>query len=224
MAIESVDITPGSGKKVAVDEIVVGPDTLVVQVIKLMLGSDGENGLLLDAGQAVMASSMPVVLASDQWPALDAAISGLLVRNGAKANLNEPTAVGADGRAVDLWADRYGRLVCLSGHANPEPPASANLVADGDVIAAPGAGLSLYICKGSIHNRAAAAITVALQEGSGGTERWRAELASEGGGASFDFGSRGWKIGDNVSFYLDILAGASPDIDVNVTEYYIAPV
>lgn len=148
------------------------------------------------------------------------AVNPLLI--GGYASEDEPTAVSADADAVRAWFDRTGRQVVLLGHADPEPPLSVNLTADGTVIGAPGASLSLYIRKGSIHNRSAAAQTVALEDGSGGTERWVAELAADGGGSIFDFGDRGWKLTANTLLALDCKAGASPDIDVNVTDYYIA--
>lgn len=142
---------------------------------------------------------------------------------GARANANEPTAVSADGDAVHLWADLYGRLVVLPGHPNPEAPVSVNATASGNttVIAAPGSGLRLYICKGSIINGGSANVVAQLQDGAGGTARWAAELASEGGGALFDFGARGWGLTANT--LLNVNLGAAGDVRVNVTEYYIAP-
>lgn len=153
----------------------------------------------------------------------DAAVSGNPVRIAAKGNTNEPTAVSTDGDTVDLWSDLLGRLVILSGHPNPEPPVSVNATASGNttVIAAPGASLSLYINKVSVHNRDASNRLVALQDGAGGTTRWRAELASEGGGSLIDFGARGWKLTANT--LLNANLDAAGNVDVNVTEYYIAP-
>lgn len=152
----------------------------------------------------------------------DAAVGGNPVLVGARANANEPTAVSADGDAVHLWADLLGRLVVLPGHPNPEAPVTVNATASGNttVIAAPGASLSLYICKGSIVVGGTENVTVKLQDGASGTDRWAAELASEGGGAMFDFGPRGWKLTANT--LLNVNLGAASDVRVNVTEYYIA--
>lgn len=61
MAIESVAITEGSGKDIAVDTI----DSKEYQVIKIALGADGAMDNLIDAGQQLMAASLPVVLASN---------------------------------------------------------------------------------------------------------------------------------------------------------------
>ena len=66
--------------------------------------------------------------------------------------MNEPTAVSTDADTVRAWFDPLGRQVVLLGHGNPEAPLFVNLTADGQVIVAPGAGVSLYIKKGSVHN------------------------------------------------------------------------
>jgi hypothetical protein len=152
----------------------------------------------------------------------DAAVGGNPVLIAARANANEPTAVSADGDATHLWADLLGRLVVITGHPNPEAPATVNATASGNttVIAAPGASVSLYICKASVHNRDSANVVVALQDGAGGTSRWRAELAAEGGGALIDFGTRGWKLTANT--LLNINLGGAGNVDVNITSYYIA--
>jgi len=61
MAIESVSITEGSGKDIAVDTI----GSIEYQVVKIALGADGAFDLLIDSGQQLSAASLPVVLASD---------------------------------------------------------------------------------------------------------------------------------------------------------------
>jgi hypothetical protein len=152
----------------------------------------------------------------------DIPVSGNPVLVAARANANEPTAVSADGDATHLWADLVGRLVVITGHPNPEAPVTVNATASGNttVIAAPGASVSLYICKASVHNRDSANVVVTLQDGAGGTARWRAELAAEGGGALIDFGTRGWKLTANT--LLNVNLGGAGSVDVNVTSYYIA--
>lgn len=151
----------------------------------------------------------------------DAAAAGNPVLIAARANTNEPTAV-ANADATYLWADLFGRLVTIPGHPNPESPVTINATSSGNttVIASPGASLSLYICKGSVHNRDSANVVVTLQDGAGGTARWRAELAAEGGGSMFDFGARGWKL--TADTLLNVNLGGASSVDVNVTEYYIA--
>ena len=145
--------------------------------------------------------------------------AGNPIKIGGLANANEQTAV-ADADRVDAWFDPIGRQVCLLGHASPEAPVTANGSAAGvSVIAAPGASLSLYICKGSLHNSAAAEAIVSLRDGAAGTIRFTANLAADGGGCLFDFGSRGWKLTANTAFVMD---AASATQYCNVTEYYIA--
>lgn len=152
----------------------------------------------------------------------DAAVAENPVAVGARANANEPTAV-ADGDATHLWADRLGRVVALLGHPSPEAPAVVNATAAGDtqVIAAPGAGVSLYICKVTLNNGATAVNAVQLQEGGTTTNRGGGDLAQDGGGVNLDYGSRGWKLAANTA--LDVNLGAAGDVWVSVTEYYIAP-
>lgn len=101
----------------------------------------------------------------------------------------------------------------------PEAPVTQNGTASGqEVIAAPGSGLSLYIHKGSIHNRAASETVVSLREGTSGTIRFTANCGADGGGTLFDFGPQGWKLPANTALVADI---AQDSCDVNVTEHYI---
>jgi hypothetical protein len=152
----------------------------------------------------------------------DAADAGEPVKIGGKASTNEPTAVAVDDR-VNAWFDTFGRLVTVNGHANPETPVYVNATASGDtaVIGAPGVGVSLHIKKVSIHNGGGAVIAVTLQENASATNRWGADLAADGGGSIIDFGDRGWKLTANTG--LDVNLGATGDVHVNVTDYYIAP-
>lgn len=151
----------------------------------------------------------------------DAADSGNPDKIGGKASLNEPTAV-TDGDRVNAWFDLSGRQVVTLGHGNPEAPVTLNATASGDttVIAAPGASVSIYVCKASVHNRAATNRRASLRDGTAGTIRWAAELAAEGGGSLVDFGSRGWKLTANTLLAVNL--DAAGDVDVNITEYYLA--
>lgn len=150
----------------------------------------------------------------------DAAVGGNPVLVAARANANEPTAV-ADGDSTHLWADLLGRLVVLPGHPSPEPPVTANGSGAGvTVIAAPGASQSLHICKGVVTNSAAAEQLISLRDGAAGTIRWTINAAADGGGATFDFGPRGWKLTANTALVMDASAATAY---INVTEYYIAP-
>lgn len=192
--------------------------TFAVQAT-LQAGTNGIGKLTANSGVDIG----DVDVTSLPGSAHDAAVSGNPVRIAARANANEPTAVSADDDTVDLWADRHGRQVVLTGHANPEPPVTVNATASGNttVIVAPGASVSLYVCKASVHNRASSNRVVALSDGAAGTTRWKAELAAEGGGSMIDFGARGWKLTANT--LLNVNLDAAGDVDVNITEYYIAP-
>lgn len=107
------------------------------------------------------------------------------------------------------------------GRPAPQAPVTVNGTASGtSVIAAPGATVRLYILKGSLLNRAATETVVSLREGTGGTIRFRANLAVDGGGVLFNFGERGWQLPLNTALIADI---GQDSVDVNVTEYYQAP-
>lgn len=62
---DNVTITAGVGTTIAADEIA----GVKYQRVKLVLGADGAADLDVDSGQQVMANSVPVVVASDQWRA-----------------------------------------------------------------------------------------------------------------------------------------------------------
>lgn len=66
---DNLNVTEGSGKTVAADEV----GGALYQRIKIGIGADGE-ATDLDGGQATMANSVPVVVASDQaaFPTKDA--------------------------------------------------------------------------------------------------------------------------------------------------------
>ena len=60
---DNVIITPGSGATIRADEIA---GSIKIQVVKIALGADGVEDLLLDSGQQTMANSLPVALPSNQ--------------------------------------------------------------------------------------------------------------------------------------------------------------
>lgn len=59
---DNVDITPGTGKTVRADDV----SGVLLQVVKIALGADGVEDLLVDSGQQTKANSIPVTLASDE--------------------------------------------------------------------------------------------------------------------------------------------------------------
>jgi hypothetical protein len=62
MTIESVGITPGSGKNIAVDTVT----SQEYQCIKIALGAEDAMDCLIDSGQQTMANSLPIAIASNQ--------------------------------------------------------------------------------------------------------------------------------------------------------------
>lgn len=73
MAIESVGITPGVGKDVAVDTV----DGKEFQILKLGLGADGALDNLVDAGPQAGSASIPVALSNEDNAVLDAIVAAL---------------------------------------------------------------------------------------------------------------------------------------------------
>jgi hypothetical protein len=59
---DNIDITPGTGKTVRTDDV----SGVQVQVVKVALGADGVEDLLIDSGQQTMANSVPIAIASNQ--------------------------------------------------------------------------------------------------------------------------------------------------------------
>lgn len=97
------------------DRLGAGVKTPVSQID--MGGAAGNAEVLLSAGQKPMATSLPVVIASDQTAlpsggdvAAGAADSGKPLKTGGKANSSAPTPVTAGQRADD-WSDLFGRKV-----------------------------------------------------------------------------------------------------------------
>lgn len=208
----------GDGHNVTVDNAAAGAAVNI---------QDGGNVISVDAVSASFSATVVQSTASNLNAqisgdiASDSVDSGNPVKIGGIVSTDEPTAVAVADR-VNAWFDTHGRQVVLRSHANPETPLNLTATASGDtaVISAPGASLSLHICKGSIHNAGAAAVQVALQENASATDVWAAELAADGGGSLFDFGDRGWKLTANTG--LDVNLGATGTVEVNVTDYYIA--
>lgn len=60
---DNIIVTPGTGATIRADEMAGGELT---QVVKIALGADGAEDLLLDSGQQTMAASLPVAIASNQ--------------------------------------------------------------------------------------------------------------------------------------------------------------
>lgn len=184
---------------------------------------------LPNEGQQSMANSISVAIASDQSlievsgdVAHDVAIAGNPVPIAFRANLNEPGTQVGDADSTYAWGDRFGRLVTIDSHPNPEAPDCQNVTASGNtsIIGVPGAGVSIHVKKASLHNGGASGIDVRLEDGAGGSVGWRGHLAADGGGVRLDWGSRGWKLTANT--LLNANLGAAGDVDINILEYYLS--
>ena len=201
---DNVAVTQGSGKTVLADEVVDGTlGTGVAQFIKIMDGTlDGTAKATVKAastlpaatdpalvvtirdqnanGQATMANSTPVAIASDQSTlpaggnvAHDSVDSGNPVKQGFKAT----TALS--GLTLVASADRTDGFAGIDGvqiirpHCNLEDIVTGILAntdgASTSVIAAQGAGIKTYITSVIIANSSATAVTVDLRDGAAGS-------------------------------------------------------
>lgn len=156
------------------------------------------NGNDLIRGQQVMASSLPVVIASNQGAlavqgntSIGSALGGNPVNLGAQAKAAERTVVGAD-TMVQLVADLVGKLIVLP-YANPEnlvvgvTSAIVNTTSTA-VIAAQAAGVRTYVTSLTITNSHATVGTVVnLLDGT--TVIWSGYAAAGGGGMTVQFPS-----------------------------------
>lgn len=96
--------------------------------------------------------------------------------------------------------------------------ATLTLTADAQVIAAPGAELSIYVRSILVGNTSASLVRVDLKEGSGGTVRVSMPAAASGGGFSHTFEGF-WRLPPNTALF-GALSGAVTDVRVNI-EYFI---
>jgi len=159
----------------------------------------------------------------------DAVAAGNPVQMGARANDVDPTAVAA-GDATFLWADLFGRQICVlnfpsivpsdTAGAGAHGPKTVTLTAttDAALVAAPGASLSTYVTSVSASNTSATASRVDIKDGT--TIRHSMFLAASGGGFVQQFNPP-WKITANVALN-GALGTAVTDVRVNV-HYYTAP-
>jgi hypothetical protein len=150
LAIESVSVTPGSGKDIAVDTI----DSKEFQIIKLAIGADGALDTLVDSGQQTMANSVPVVIASDQTDVKVTLDSEAVVLGAGTAGIGKLTAnSGVDIGDVDVTSisagdNVIGRVKLSDGTdvadildlTNSNPLTVAIVDTNGDQIASFGGG------------------------------------------------------------------------------------
>lgn len=155
----------------------------------------------------------------------DAAVAGNPVLIGGRADDTEPTAV-ADGDACWLWVDLQGRPVVALGHpavvsdGSSHGPKVTTLTTTGNaaLVAAQGAGQSIYVTMISASNTSATAVRVDLKDGT--TSRVEMFLAADGGGFVMPF-AMPWKITANTALN-GALGAAVTDVRVTV-HFFVAP-
>lgn len=187
---DNVPVTPGTGLTIRADEV----GSALLQVIKIGLGADGAEDLLLDSGQQVMANSLPVVLASDQSSVF---IEGPVDHDGLATGVY-PVAVGgyatnAEAPAVAhndisrIRTDLVGKLLTLP-YSIPETMVSGvTAVITGtartELIAAQASGIRTYLTNILVTNAQATVGTfVAIEDNT--TTVYVGYAAPAGGGFS----------------------------------------
>ncbi|MEE8262730.1 MAG: hypothetical protein V3R83_09740 [Gammaproteobacteria bacterium] len=156
--------------------------------------------------------------------AADAAVSGNPVAVGGRANANEPTAV-SNGDAVYDWRDLQGRTVgvnnfpaVVSGANHGPKTITLSSTTQTDVVAAPGAGQSVYVTGISASNTSSTFARLDLKDGT--TVRVSMGLAADGGGFVMEFNPP-WKITANTAFTSQLSATVT-DVRVNA-HFFTAP-
>lgn len=155
----------------------------------------------------------------------DVAAAGNPVLVGLRANQNEPAAV-ADADSTYAWGDQQGRTVVVKNFpasvsaAGTHGPNTATLTAvtDAALVAAPGAGQSIYVTGISASNTSATKSRLDVKDGT--TIRYSMMLAADGGGFVDHFDPP-WKITANTALN-GALGTAVTDVRVNV-HFFIAP-
>lgn len=154
-----------------------------------------------------------------QVPHDDAAILNP-VRVAGKANSDEPAEVD-NGDQVDAWADLLGRFVVVQNHPSPESPAHLSVTSSSEeeLIAAPGAGLSIYVTLVTASNTSNKNVSFDIKEGS--TVKFTYILPKTGGGFVLPLPGIGWKLPANTALNVQSDTGVT-SIEVTAL-YYIAP-
>jgi hypothetical protein len=180
MATSDVDITEGSGLKVASHTISEDAVTKHIQRVNI----NHSDGTALTDGTGLLISTSQL----DPTVAHDAADSGAPYKQGFKAttSISAKTMVANDDR-TDGFAGIDGVQI-IRTHCNLEDIVSGTASnTDGtstEVIAAAGANIKQYLTRVSLSNTSSSAVMVALKSGS--TTRWRV-LVPGPSGREFDF-------------------------------------
>lgn len=156
----------------------------------------------------------------------DVALTANPLAVGAYASATQPAAVSADGDLTRSWADRSGRQVVAVEHpprlaaAATHGPATRNVTASGDseVIAAPGAGVSIHVTSVMASGYADVLTRVGVREGPAGVIRTRGTVV-RGGGFRQHY-SPAWKLPANTA--LTVNSDVAGDFDLTVVYFTAA--
>lgn len=137
-----------------------------------------ENGALLTAAQLID----DTVFADDAAVTLGTSKGNIFAGVAVQTDGTDPTAVSAEGDAAALRTDMNRILLVNQTHPRGSTVSAdyASAQTNVSVIAAPGASLSIYITDIMLSNGATAG-NVTLLDGSGGTVKWEAYPAINGG-------------------------------------------
>ena len=171
---DNIAVTEGSGKTVKTEDI----GGAQYQVIKVALGPDG-SASDLDVGQTNMASSLPVVIASDQSAV---PVSGSL------------TVLGTI--PTEAPAQAVTRAAGTKAGAG-----------DNELVATPGAGQRIVVAFWTAQNESAVATTVIMKSGATNVFRFLAQNQGDVYGVDF-FPGREWNLAENEALNMN-LSGAN---------------
>lgn len=137
-----------------------------------------ENGALLTAAQLID----DTIFADDAAVTLGTSKGSIAAGVAVNTDGTDPTAVSAEGDAAALRTDMNRILLVNQTHPRGTTVSAdyASAQTNTSVIAAPGASLSIYITDIQLSNGATAG-NVTLLDGSGGTVKWEAYPAINGG-------------------------------------------
>ena len=185
------------------------------------VGGDAASGMEIQ----VLGWDAGVIALIQGANAHDAATSGNPILGGGNASAAFPSEVSADGDAVKNWSDRIGRQI-VSPHAPPNVasatrgPSYVTLTTTSNVaiVAAPGAGQSIYVTEIMAGNASAVLTKLLLKDGT--STKMQQVLAASGGGFVFKF-DPAWKITANTALNGALSVGVT-DVDVSV-HFFVAP-
>jgi len=179
---DNIAVTEGSGKTVKTEDI----GGAQYQVIKVALGPDG-SASDLDVGQTNMASSLPVVIASDQ--------SAVPVSGTVTATVSGTVATEAPTQAITRAAGTKAGA------------------GDNELVATPGAGQRIVVAFWSVQLEATVATVILMKSGATNVYRFRAGNQGDMFGLDY-FPGREWNLAANEALNMNLDAANSVGYNV----------